>query len=127
MIQLACSSRVLVITTNVFRSIAKQCVPSMVADWYRLDGAAPVVAPKQVAGGGGTVGVLTIIWQVRAIFIPLENIMIIAYDTTSKSLSSYYCGLKSHRGRYLQVRKLSRWNANVGGSTQIYVGSSSSK
>lgn len=36
---------------------------SLPSDWYRLDGAAPVVAPKQVAGGGGTVGVLTIIWQ----------------------------------------------------------------
>ncbi|OWF48663.1 contactin-like isoform X2 [Mizuhopecten yessoensis] len=57
-----------------FRVRAKNSYPtlgpiSIPSDSYHLDGAAPVVAPRKVTGGGGTVGVLTITWSP----LPLED------------------------------------------------------
>ncbi|XP_033733167.1 contactin-like [Pecten maximus] len=52
--------------TNSYPTLGPLSLPS---DSYHLDGAAPVVAPRQVSGGFGTVGVLQITWAP----LPMES------------------------------------------------------
>ncbi|XP_060075938.1 contactin-like [Ylistrum balloti] len=77
--------------------------PSIASDSYHLNGAAPVVAPRDVGGGGGTVGVLTITWSP----LPLES------RGGSKIGYIVYWRLKDDTSAYKKIRKTGNISQHV--------------